>query len=153
MTYYRFLPAGAAPLAVSLCLSCSPSRYLSMISECCLWRPSYLRVITRIQLWVTCAPEITAKPGVRFVEPPPIRLRPYLVHNSQYPHPPGGVYFNHLHPLGGGTHYHAWPYSYDDRPSRPYNAGTEHVGFSPTRQTLLAPSAKHREVLRESHEG
>ena len=30
-----------------------------------------------------------------------------------------------------------------DRPSHPYNAGTEHVGFSPTSQTLLAPSAKH----------
>ena len=33
------------------------------------------------------------------------------------------------------------------------NAGTEHVGFSPTRKTLLAPSAKRREVLREAHEG
>ena len=38
-------------------------------------------------------------------------------------------------------------------PSHPYNAGTEHVGVSPTRQTLLAPSAKHREVSGESHEG
>ena len=28
------------------------------------------------------------------------------------------------------------------RPSHQYNAGTEHVGFSPTRQILLAPSAK-----------
>ena len=37
--------------------------------------------------------------------------------------------------------------------SHPYNAGTEYVGFSPTRQTLLARSAKHREVLGESHEG
>ena len=37
-----------------------------------------------------------------------------------------------------------------------YNAGTEYVGFSPTRltRTLLAPSfAKRREVLGESHEG
>ena len=25
--------------------------------------------------------------------------------------------------------YHAWPKSYDHRPSHPYNAGTEHVGF------------------------
>ena len=33
------------------------------------------------------------------------------------------------------------------RPSHPYYAGTEHVGFSPTRQTLLAPSAKRRAVL------
>ena len=39
------------------------------------------------------------------------------------------------------------------RPSRPCYAGTEHVGFSPTRQTLLAPSAKHREVFGKSHEG
>ena len=36
---------------------------------------------------------------------------------------------------------------------RPYYAETEHVGFSPTRQTLLAPSAKRREVFGESHEG
>ena len=33
------------------------------------------------------------------------------------------------------------------RPSHPYYAGTEHVGFSPTRQTLLAPRAKRREVF------
>ena len=35
-----------------------------------------------------------------------------------------------------------------DPRSHPYNAGTEHVGVSPTRQTfdLLAPSAKRREV-------
>ena len=39
------------------------------------------------------------------------------------------------------------------RPLHPYNAGTEHVGFSPTRQTLLAPSAKRREVFSGSHEG
>ena len=32
--------------------------------------------------------------------------------------------------------------SYDHRPSHPYNAGTERVGLSPARQTLLAPSAK-----------
>ena len=40
-----------------------------------------------------------------------------------------------------------------DRPPQPYNAGTEHVGFSPTRQamTLLAPSAKRREVFGELH--
>ena len=50
----------------------------------------------------------------------------------------------------------AWPQSYDRTPSHPHNAGTEeHVfGFSWTRQqTLLAPSAKRREVLGESHEG
>ena len=39
------------------------------------------------------------------------------------------------------------------RPSHTYSAGTERVGFSPTRQTLLAPSAKRREVFGESHEG
>ena len=39
------------------------------------------------------------------------------------------------------------------RPSHPYYAGTDHAGFSPTRQTLLAPSAKHGEVFGESHEG
>lgn len=31
-------------------------------------------------------------------------------------------------------------------------AGTDHVGFLPTRQALLAPNAKRREVFRESHE-
>ena len=39
------------------------------------------------------------------------------------------------------------------RPSHAYRAGTEHVAFLPTMQTLLAPSAKRREVLGESHEG
>ena len=48
---------------------------------------------------------------------------------------------------------HAWPWSYDHSPSHPCNAGTEHVGISPTRQTLLAPSVKCREVFGESHEG
>ena len=47
----------------------------------------------------------------------------------------------------------AWPSCYDHRPSHPYYAGTEHVGFSPTKQTLLAPSAKRRVVFGESHEG
>ena len=35
-------------------------------------------------------------------------------------------------------------------PSHPYNAGTENVGFSLSRQTLLAPSTKRREVSGES---
>ena len=39
------------------------------------------------------------------------------------------------------------------RLSHPCNAVTEHVGFSPTRKALLAPSAKRREVFGESHEG
>ena len=39
------------------------------------------------------------------------------------------------------------------KPSHPYFAGTEHVGFSPTRQNLLAPTAKRREVFGVSHEG
>ena len=34
----------------------------------------------------------------------------------------------------------------------PYNAGTEHVGFSLIRQTLLALSAKRREVFSKPHE-
>ena len=38
-------------------------------------------------------------------------------------------------------------------PSHPYNAGTEHVGFSPTREKSLAPSANSREVFGESNEG
>ena len=58
---------------------------------------------------------------------------------------------------GGGGVYsvRAWSKSYDNRPSHPCYAGTEYVGFSPTRQTLLAPSeaAKRREVFGESHEG
>ena len=53
---------------------------------------------------------------------------------------------------GGGTHVMPDPQSYDHRPSHPYNAGTKHVGFPSTRQTLLAPSAKRRDVLGESHE-
>ena len=45
---------------------------------------------------------------------------------------------------GGGREClcHGCPQSYDHGPSHPCNAGTEHIGFSPTRQTLLAPSAK-----------
>ena len=39
------------------------------------------------------------------------------------------------------------------RPLHPYHAETEHVGLSPTRQTLLVPSATRREVFHESHEG
>ena len=42
---------------------------------------------------------------------------------------------------------------YYHTPSHPYNAGTEHVGVSPTRQTSLAPSTKRGEVFGESHEG
>ena len=37
--------------------------------------------------------------------------------------------------------------------SHPYYAGTEHVGFLPTMQTLLAPSAKRRVVFGESNVG
>ena len=43
---------------------------------------------------------------------------------------------------GECTRYSAWPYSYGRRPSHAYNARTEYVGFSSTRQTLLASSAK-----------
>ena len=34
-----------------------------------------------------------------------------------------------------------------NRPEHPYNAETEDVGFSPTRQTFLARSVKPREVF------
>ena len=47
----------------------------------------------------------------------------------------------------------AWPKAYDHIPSHLYYARTEHVEFPPTRQTLLAPSAKRREVFGEPHEG
>ena len=46
---------------------------------------------------------------------------------------------------------YAWSQLHDYIPSPPYNAGTEHVGFSPTRHALLAPSVKRRGVLGESH--
>ena len=41
------------------------------------------------------------------------------------------------------------------RPSHRYNAGTEHVGFSPTRQTLIACTKREAkgEAFGESHEG
>ena len=51
---------------------------------------------------------------------------------------------------GGGSSSHAW---YGHIPSHSYNAGTEHVGFSATRQALLARSTKRREELGESREG
>ena len=43
---------------------------------------------------------------------------------------------------GGGSLLNAMHVAYDHRPSHPYNVGTEHVVFSPTRQTLLIPSVK-----------
>ena len=46
--------------------------------------------------------------------------------------------------MGGGCSRHAYSRTcmiiYSS--SHPYNAGADHVGFSPNRQTLLAPSAK-----------
>ena len=41
----------------------------------------------------------------------------------------------------------------DCSPSHPYNARSEHVGFAPSRQTLLAPSAKRHGVFGESNKG
>ena len=69
--------------------------------------------------------------------------------------PPHGTVPTSFMGEGGGGVYSvcAWPKSYDRRPSHPYYAGTERVGFSLARQTLLAPSAKHREVFGELHEG
>ena len=54
---------------------------------------------------------------------------------------------NHRHITsegGGCIHYHV------HGPSHPYNAGTEHGGFSPTGQTFLAPSVQRREVCSAS---
>ena len=54
---------------------------------------------------------------------------------------------------GGGGGYSVFMNGYSRMttdPRTPTNAGTEYVGFSPTRQTLLAPSAKRREVFGES---
>ena len=45
---------------------------------------------------------------------------------------------------GGGTQF---VHGRSRRPSHDCYAGTERVGFSPTKQTLLAPSAKRREVF------
>ena len=45
---------------------------------------------------------------------------------------------------GGCTHCHAWPWPYGHRPPHPPNAGTDHVGFSLTKQALLAPSMRTR---------
>ena len=42
---------------------------------------------------------------------------------------------------------------YGHRPSNAYTAGTERVGFSPTRQALLTPRLERPEVLGESHGG
>ena len=44
-------------------------------------------------------------------------------------------------------------HAYDHRPKHPYSAGAEHVVFTSTRQMLLAPIAKRREVLGESPRG
>ena len=54
---------------------------------------------------------------------------------------------------GGKNHIMHGRSPQDRRPLCPHNVGMEHVGFSPTRQTSHAPSAKRREVLGESHEG
>ena len=53
---------------------------------------------------------------------------------------------------GGVYSFHTRPYSYEHRPSHPYNPGTEHVGFSTTTQALLAPRATRRGVFGESHD-
>ena len=62
----------------------------------------------------------------------------------------------YIHIGGEGEGYscsNAWPWPYGHRPLHPTNAEMEHVGFSLARQTLLAPSAKRREVSGESLEG
>ena len=49
--------------------------------------------------------------------------------------------------VGAMYSFHTQPNSYDHKPSHPYNARTEHVGFSSTWQTSRAPSAKRREMF------
>ena len=54
--------------------------------------------------------------------------------------------------LGGGTCFMHSRGLNDHRSSQSYNAGTEYIGFSPTRKTSRVPSTKHSEafgVLRE----
>lgn len=53
---------------------------------------------------------------------------------------------------GGGSHFIHSRSRMTIHP-HPYNGRTEHVEFSPTRQTLRARSAKRREEFGESHEG
>ena len=47
-------------------------------------------------------------------------------------------------------HGHSLP---DHRTPYPCDVGTKHVGFSPTSQTLLAPSVKRRDVSGKWREG
>ena len=87
---------------------------------------------------------------------PPIPTRPGRS-TSGFHQPVQGAMDGWIHCFvrkgGRGYSVFAWPQSYDHRPSHPYYVGPEYIGFSPTRQALLAPSAKHREVFGESHEG
>lgn len=43
--------------------------------------------------------------------------------------------------------------SYERRPSHTYNADTERIGFTPTRQTSRDPREKRLDVFGEPHEG
>ena len=57
---------------------------------------------------------------------------------------------------GGGYSYHAWLKHFrtiDPRISTMRDTALRIFTFSPTRQTLLAPSAKRRDVFGESHGG
>ena len=53
---------------------------------------------------------------------------------------------------GGGVKVRGDVFAFMHRLSHRYHAETEYVGFSPTRQALLAPSAKRSEVSSEWHE-
>ena len=59
----------------------------------------------------------------------------------------------HIGREGGVQFFHAQPQCQDHRPSHPYDAGTAHVGLSPTTQTTRAPSAERGDVFGDSHEG
>ena len=52
---------------------------------------------------------------------------------------------------GGSNLFHGYRSLPDHRPSHPYYARTEHVGFLPTGQTSRVPSAKRRDVFGELH--
>ena len=53
----------------------------------------------------------------------------------------------------GNNHFMHGRNPYENRPSHTHNAGMEHVGVSPSRQTSRASSAKLCETFGESQEG
>lgn len=68
-------------------------------------------------------------------------------------HKPITVWATSRAKMGGVYSCHASLWSYGLKRSHPYIAGTQHVEFRPTKQILVAPIAKRREGLGESHRG